>query len=81
MIICVVCIILDVTEIILFARGTLQPITYLVFQCVKTTLWVIIFLVAVTVSVRDEGVTAGSDESGDVGGILLSGVIEAVILL
>ncbi|CAD6592440.1 MAG: hypothetical protein ASARMPREDX12_006088 [Alectoria sarmentosa] len=77
-IICAVCIILDVTEIILFARGTLQPITYLVLQCVKTTLWFIIFLIAAVGGVREESVPG---ESGDVALILLSGLIEAVVLL
>ena len=66
------------TEIILFARGTLQPITYLVFQCVKTKLWFIVFLIAAVGGVREESV---SGESGDVELILLSGLIEAVVLL
>ena len=71
-----VCLILNVTEIILFARRVLKPLTYLVLQCVKTALWVIIFLVVLALSV-----TGGSAESGDPITLLLSGVIQAVVLL
>lgn len=37
--------ILDITAIILFARHKLSPVTYLVFQCIKTVIWTFIFVV------------------------------------
>ena len=78
MIICAVCVILDVTEIILFAKANLQPVTYLVFQCVKTTMWFIIFLITVVADVRDESVSGGAGWGGV---FALIGLIEAVVLL
>lgn len=46
----IVSLILIVTEIILFAKRKLLPVTYLVFQVVMFTLWLIVFLIDLVVS-------------------------------
>lgn len=45
LIISVICTILDVIEIVLFARRKLQRLTYLILQCVKAGLFLIWFIV------------------------------------
>ncbi|KAK5124029.1 hypothetical protein LTR85_002226 [Meristemomyces frigidus] len=42
--------ILDVTAIVLLARHKLTPVTYLVFQCVKTAFWTYPFIVDIVLS-------------------------------
>ena len=76
MLICFICIFLDKAEIILFVRGTLKPLIYLVFQCVKAALWFIVFLLTVLGAAVWTGEDVGSDD------LLMWGVlIEAVLLL
>ena len=73
-IICAVCLILDITEIILFAKHILQPLIYLVLSVVKTTVWFIIFMITVVGTVKEGGGTSGTQ-------VLLGGFVESVILL
>ena len=78
MIICIVCIILDITEIILFAIHNLVPITYLVFQCVKTAMWFIILMIAIVTTTSQQRI---GDEWDNIGAlVLLNGLVEAVVL-
>ena len=76
MLICFTCIFLDKAEIILFARGTLKPLLYLVFQCVKAALWFIIFMLTVLGAALWQGENIGSDSL-----IMWSVLVEAVVLL
>lgn len=48
------CIALDITEIALFARHKLQPLTYLVFQVIKSAMCLIMFLYAVITGISNE---------------------------
>ena len=78
MIICIVCIILDITEIILFAIHNLMPITYLVLQCVKTAMWFIILMIAIVTTTSQQRI---GDEWDNIGAlVLLNGLVEAVVL-
>ncbi len=78
MVISCICIILNITEIILFVRKILQPITYLVFQCCKTAMWLIIFLMVI-VNTEKYQQAAGSSTSAST--LFLDGTIEAIVLL
>ena len=80
MLICIVCIILATTEIILFARHDLQPLTYLVFQCVKTACWLIVFLITIVNTTKETDVP-GTGYASSTLKLFLGGLIEAVILL
>lgn len=79
MIICCVCIILDITEIILFTRHNLQPLTYLVFQCVKTTIWSVIFVITVVQTTNQESMGVAWYDNGLQ--VILNGLVESVVLL
>lgn len=78
MVISCICIILNITEIILFVRKILQPITYLAFQCCKTAMWLVIFLIVV-VDIERNQQAAGSSTSAST--LFLDGTIEAIVLL
>lgn len=71
-----VCIVIDITEIILFAKRKLAPVTYLVLQVVKTGIWIIVFVIYMVrlVSLAEGG--RGSTVSG-----FLSGDLEAIVVL
>lgn len=73
-----VCIILDITEIILFAKRKLAPLTFLVLQVVKTTIWTIIFIIYV---VRLATVASSASYELNSTILFLSGDIEALIIL
>ena len=78
MIICIVCIILDITEIILFAIHKLMPITYLIFQCVKTAMWFVILMIAIVTTTSQQRI---GDEWDNIGALaLLNRLVEAVVL-
>jgi len=47
LIICAICVLLNVIEIILFIPGKLGPLTYLTSQVVKTTIWLILFVIGI----------------------------------
>ncbi|KAI9749052.1 MAG: ubiquinone biosynthesis monooxygenase Coq7 [Chaenotheca gracillima] len=42
-----ICMILDVTQIILFAKNKLSPLAYLIMNCVTSTIWTIIALIGI----------------------------------
>jgi hypothetical protein len=44
--------ILDVAEIVLFARKRLGPVFHLVSACIKTAFWLFYFIVAVIGTIR-----------------------------
>ena len=83
MTICAICIILIITEIILFARMHLKPLTYLVLQVVKATLWIILFLMTLVGVNRGSGSSAASEpvSFGSFSYYLLAGLIESIIVL
>ena len=76
---CAVCLVLDITEIILFAKHSLQPLTYLVFQCVKTTIWFILFVIVLAQSMKEQQSELGYVQTGL--DLVLDGLVEAVLLL
>ncbi|KAI9881547.1 MAG: hypothetical protein M1830_000111 [Pleopsidium flavum] len=72
-IICSVCALLDIIEIILFVPGKLKPLTYLIFQVIKTTIWLILFLISV--------VNVGEGAAKSAVGRGMIAVIEIVVVL
>lgn len=46
LIFCCTCLLFDLVEIILFVTGRLKPRFYLISQVIKTTLWLVIFIIA-----------------------------------
>jgi hypothetical protein len=46
------CLILTITEIILFARRKLKPLAFLITNVIKSTVWVVLFILEI-VSVVD----------------------------
>ena len=67
-----------IIEIILFARRRLYPLTYLIFQVLKTTLWVVLFIMTVIGVARN---ARRAISSGPVITILLTGIIEVSLVL
>lgn len=80
LIVCAICIVLDVTEIVLFARRKLQPLTYLVFQSVKTAVWFALFMVALVHGLVAQQNQAHPDTTYTYGAIIF-GVLLFVICL
>jgi len=68
------CIITDVTEIILFARRKLKPLTYLIFQLVKTPIWFGLFL-----DVLVRGIIAQRQEDLAGGTLSINYTLDAII--
>lgn len=52
---CCASLLLDVIEIILFIAHRLKPLFYLISQVIKTTLWLVLFIIALVALVRDTG--------------------------
>ena len=75
---CAICMILTVTEIVLFARSKLHSITYLTLQAVKTGVWAIVFIL-VLVSPSNSQSSIG-DSTGGVH-LALGGLIQAIVTL
>ena len=73
-----VCIILNITEIVLFAKKKLAPITYLVLQVVKTSIWTIVFIVYIVRLATIQGTEGYYIDGFD---LFLGGDIEAIVLL
>ena len=70
------CLILCITEIVLFARRSLATITYLSFQVVKTGLWFIIFIINIV------GIAGNQINGNNVNAkVLLGGTIEMMVVL
>lgn len=67
-----------VAEIILFARRRLQPLAYLIFQVLKTTLWVALFVMSMVGVGR---IARAGSFNVSVGMYLFTGLIEIVIVL
>ena len=78
LIFCAICLILTVTEIVLFARSRLHSITYLSMQAVKTGVWAIVF-VLVLVSPSSSQNSIGDPSRGV--DIALGGLIQALVTL
>ena len=73
-----ICLILVITEITLFAKRNLRPITYLVFQSVKTTFWTILFLISLVNAMKKDGFN-GYMYTSEVR--LLAGLIQSTVVL
>jgi len=43
----VLCLVLDITSMVMLGKHTLKPKTFLIFQVVETTIWVIIFILEI----------------------------------
>ncbi|KAL8713785.1 MAG: hypothetical protein Q9220_002312 [cf. Caloplaca sp. 1 TL-2023] len=72
---------LIIIEIILFARRALQPLLYLLFQCLKTSTWLALFGMSMAGLGRNAR-ALGSSTTGN--GIVLSlftGLIEVIVVL
>ena len=67
----VVCLAMTVAEIILLARHKLKPLTFVVMNTIKTTIWTILFVIDIISVVRYDNGRAAS---------ALSLIIEAVLL-
>jgi len=71
MAIIVLCLILTITEIVLLARQKLKPLTFLIMNVVKSTIWTVIFVFDVISAVDNSSRTASA----------IAIIIEAVLLL
>ncbi|KAI4211458.1 MAG: hypothetical protein LQ351_005760 [Letrouitia transgressa] len=74
---CVTCLALTIAEIILFSRRYLKPLAHLSMEVVKSTVWVVLFLIDVVSVVRQQ--TASYRASS--GLYVLIGVCETIIVL
>ncbi|MCJ1339410.1 hypothetical protein MMC09_004699 [Bachmanniomyces sp. S44760] len=57
LLVCSLCLILNITEHILFGRRNLQPLTYLMFNIVKCTTWLIIFCISCANFEKESGLS------------------------
>jgi hypothetical protein len=48
-------VILDIVEIVLFARGALKPLLFLISNCVKLAIWLAWFILVVVAVLRSSG--------------------------
>lgn len=67
------------TEMILFAIHNLRPIAYLIFQCVKTAIWFIVFMIAIVITTDQQRIGVERHSLGLL--VLLNGLLEAVVLV
>lgn len=67
---CVLCLVLTITEIILLARHKLRPLAFLVMNVIKTAIWTVLFVLDIV-----SAVTAGGRTTSAVGII-----IDAILL-
>ena len=58
------CIIVSITEIVLFATTRLHPLTYLTLQLIKTTTWFVLFVLAAVNTTRVQIEMAAKEEQG-----------------
>ena len=88
LIICIASLLLDITEVVLFAIQNLRPVAYLIFQCVKMVGWFIVLMIGIVVTADQRRM------GGDVGAgageryryslsllVLLDGLLEGVVLV
>ncbi|CAF9925657.1 MAG: hypothetical protein HETSPECPRED_005887 [Heterodermia speciosa] len=75
---CAICMILTVTEIVLFARSKLHSITYLTLQAVKTGVWAIVFILVLVIPSNSQ--SSIGDSTGGVH-LALGGLIQAIVTL
>jgi len=80
LIILCISIVLDVIEIVTYARHTLQPLTYLIFQVVKTVIWLAEFILALTNTIKVENDLAQITVDAPLH-MLFNGLLEATVLL
>lgn len=64
-----------ITEIVLFAKGKLQTLTYLIFQCVKTGLSLILVIIVIVNSVEIAESSSSTYVQGTSFGLILTLVI------
>ena len=76
---CIISLLLDITEIILFAIHNLRPVAYLIFQCVKTALWFIVLMIAIVITTDQQRMGLERYFLGLL--VLLNGLLEAVVLV
>ncbi|CAD0110366.1 unnamed protein product [Aureobasidium uvarum] len=69
--------VLIVTEIVMFSRQNLKPWFEVTSCCIKTTLWLIMFLIAI----RDMVVDGSSDTDSDVAIVFLVPLIYSAVVL
>ena len=68
--ICVICLVLTITEIILLARQKLRPLAFLIMNVIKTAIWTTLFILDIVSAVTEGGRT-----------VSVVGIIIDVILL
>ena len=79
LIICLISLLLAITEIILFAIHNLRPIAYLIFQGLKTALWFIVLIIAIVITTDQQRIGVERYSLGLL--VLLNGLLEAVLLV
>ena len=67
---CVICLILTITEIILLLRHKLRPLAFLIMNVVKSAIWTVLFVMDIVSAVDD----------GDRTTSFLGVIIEAILL-
>ncbi|MCJ1371229.1 hypothetical protein MMC20_002444 [Loxospora ochrophaea] len=71
---CIICLALNITEVVLFCKNNLSPLTYFIFQLVKTIIWTALFISTLRRN-------AANRESWNNGGELVFIVIIIVIVV
>ena len=73
------CIVLSITEIVLYAATRLHPLTYLILQLVKMTDWLVLLAIAVYNLIVLGGVKA--EERAGLAFVFFQGFVETLVLL
>ena len=92
LIICITSLLLDITEIILFAIRNLRPVAYLMFQCVKMVVWFIVLMIGIVMTADQRRMGGGVGAGAGAGAgeryryslsllVLLDGLLEGVVLV
>ena len=79
LVISVICTILDVTEIVLFASRKLQRLTYLILQCVKARLFLIWFIVKLANGLSKEDSANKTTETDITEKLISAGALQYVL--
>ena len=78
LVLCAICLLLDITEMILFRTKRLKPLLFLFFQVVKVALWLVVFAVCLSCIMREK--TRYHRNVFSVEGVFAGGLIEVVII-
>ena len=86
LVICISSLLLDITEVVLFAIGDLRPVALLVFQCVKMVGWFVGLVIGIVVTTERQrrwmiGGGGGVERYSLGLLVLLDGLLEGLVLV